>query len=634
MKKRLLRVGKLGLITGAFLFLAGQVKSQTTTFNFNGGIQNFTVPCGVDSLFIQAWGAQGGSGALGGANVAGGNGGLGGYAEGWLVVTPGDLLNIFVGGQGATPTGGFNGGANGGSTNAGGGGGASDVRVGGTAEADRVITAGGGGGGGRGGCDEGGAATGGIGGDGGSGGGGIGTNGNDSPTSGGVAGGGKGGNFAGVQGALGAKGLGCGGFSGTDGTATANGGGGTGGFGQTCCCSSSNSVPGGGGGGGGQIGGGGGGGGSAGTPGCSGNSKGAGGGGGGGSNYFGGVVNGTENAGIWLGNGQITITWNDPAPVASLSSTVSPICEGDTVTFVASSTNSPSSYTWAATGGVTILSGQGTNTITVSGATTGDLTVFATTACGDGPTTSPFTVTVNPLPNVTITASATTVCAGESVALSGNGANAGYSWDNGVIDGGLFTPGSTATYTVVGIDSNGCSNTASQTVTVNQLPIVALTAAQANPVCGGQDIVLTGTPAGGTYTEIAGSPTALTGNTFNAPAQGTWTVEYAYTDGNGCSDADAIDIVVNCMVGLEMIGSEGTMNVYPNPTNGNFTISSKGNINGSVQLFNELGQLVYEQAVTGVNKKQVEVKNLTPGTYQLKITSEGQIFSGKLNVTK
>jgi len=218
--------------------------------------------------------------------------------------------------------------------------------------------------------------------------------------------------------------------------------------------------------------------------------------------------------------------------------------------------------------------------------------------------------------------------------LSGNGANAGYSWDNGVIDGGLFTPGSTATYTVVGIDSNGCSNTASQTVTVNQLPIVALTAAQANPVCGGQDIVLTGTPAGGTYTEIAGSPTALTGNTFNAPAQGTWTVEYAYTDGNGCSDADAIDIVVNCMVGLEMIGSEGTMNVYPNPTNGNFTISSKGNINGSVQLFNELGQLVYEQAVTGVNKKQVEVKNLTPGTYQLKITSEGQIFSGKLNVTK
>jgi hypothetical protein len=634
MKKQLLSVGKLGLITGAFLFLASQVKSQTTTFNFTGGIQNFTVPCGVDSLFIQAWGAQGGSGATGGNSVSGGQGGLGGYAEGWLLVTPGDLLNIFVGGQGVTPTGGFNGGANGGASNAGGGGGASDIRVGGTAEANRVITAGGGGGGGRGGCDEGSASTGGIGGNGGFGGGGVGTNGNDSPTSGGVAGGGKGGNFAGVQGALGAKGLGCGGFSGTDGSTTATGIGGTGGAGQTCCCSSQNAVPGGGGGGGGQIGGGGGGGGSAGTPGCSGNSKGAGGGGGGGSNYLGGVVNGTENAGIWLGNGQVTISWNDPAPVASLTSPVNQICDGDTVTFVASSTNSPSSYTWAATGGVTILSGQGTNTITVTGATTGDLTVFATTACGDGPTTSPFTVTVNPLPTVTITASATVVCAGETVTLSGNGANAGYTWNNGISDGVAFTAVTTANYTVTGIDSNGCSNTASQVLTVNQLPNVNLTAAQGNPVCGGQDIALTGSPAGGTYTEIAGSPTALTGNTFNAPSQGTWEVEYEFTDANGCTNADTISIVVNCMVGLEMIGAEGTMNVYPNPTNGNFTISSKGNINGSVQLFNELGQLVYEQAVTGVNKKQVEIKNLTPGTYQLKITSEGQVFSGKLNVTK
>jgi hypothetical protein len=497
-----------------------------------------------------------------------------------------------------------------------------------------VITAGGGGGGGRGGCDEGSASTGGIGGNGGFGGGGVGTNGNDSPTSGGVAGGGKGGNFAGVQGALGAKGLGCGGFSGTDGSTTATGIGGTGGAGQTCCCSSQNAVPGGGGGGGGQIGGGGGGGGSAGTPGCSGNSKGAGGGGGGGSNYLGGVVNGTENAGIWLGNGQVTISWNDPAPVASLTSPVNQICDGDTVTFVASSTNSPSSYTWAATGGVTILSGQGTNTITVTGATTGDLTVFATTACGDGPTTSPFTVTVNPLPTVTITASATVVCAGETVTLSGNGANAGYTWNNGISDGVAFTAVTTANYTVTGIDSNGCSNTASQVLTVNQLPNVNLTAAQGNPVCGGQDIALTGTPAGGTYSELAGSPTALTGNIFNAPSQGTWEVEYEFTDANGCTNADTISIVVNCMVGLEMIGAEGTMNVYPNPTNGNFTISSKGNINGSVQLFNELGQLVYEQAVTGVNKKQVEIKNLTPGTYQLKITSEGQVFSGKLNVTK
>jgi hypothetical protein len=280
---------------------------RTATFNFTGGIQTFTVPADVcDTIFIQCWGAEGGAGDIGGAGTSGGAGGLGGYAEGYLVVNPGDILNVFVGGQGATPTGGFNGGANGGSTNAGGGGGASDVRVGGTSEAERIITAGGGGGGGRAGCESGVA---GVGGTGGSGGGGVGVNGADSPTSGGVAGGGKGGNFGAVQGAAGPAGIGCGGFLGSPGSAAATGTGASGGAGQACCCFSFGSIPGGGGGGGGQVGGGGGGGGSAGTTGCSGNDKGAGGGGGGGSSYTGGVLDGLTNSGIWSGNGQVIISY-------------------------------------------------------------------------------------------------------------------------------------------------------------------------------------------------------------------------------------------------------------------------------------------------------------------------------------
>jgi len=277
-----------------------------STFNFTGASQSFTIPACVDTIFVQAWGGQGGSGAVGGLGILGGSGGLGGYAEGFLVVTPGDVINVFVGGQGATPTGGYNGGAIGGAQNSGGGGGASDIRVGGTSEADRVLVAGGGGGGGRGGCET---ANAGVGGAGGVGGGGVGGNGGDSPTSGGVAGGGQGGNFGAVQGAFGAKGIGCSGFSGTDGTAASTGSGGVGGTGQSCCCFTNGSVPGGGGGGGGFLGGGGGGGGSAGTAGCSGNDKGAGGGGGGGSNYTGGVLNGSEQPGIWLGNGMITISW-------------------------------------------------------------------------------------------------------------------------------------------------------------------------------------------------------------------------------------------------------------------------------------------------------------------------------------
>ncbi|MCP9764303.1 beta strand repeat-containing protein, partial [Lacihabitans soyangensis] len=108
----------------------------TETFNFTGNLQTFIVPAGVTEIDITANGAQGGS------NNQGVLGGLGGVASGRLAVTPGQVLNIYVGGQN-----GYNGGGTAGTsvcTNAigGNGGGASDIRVGGTALADRVIVAG------------------------------------------------------------------------------------------------------------------------------------------------------------------------------------------------------------------------------------------------------------------------------------------------------------------------------------------------------------------------------------------------------------------------------------------------------------------------------------------------------------
>ncbi len=113
--------------------------ATTSTFNYTGGVQNFTVPANVTSITINAKGAGGISGTT---NA----GGTGGSAAGTLAVTPGQSYSIYVGGTGSTSTGGFNGGGNGvGSW--GGGGGASDVRFGGAALANRIIVGAGGGGG-------------------------------------------------------------------------------------------------------------------------------------------------------------------------------------------------------------------------------------------------------------------------------------------------------------------------------------------------------------------------------------------------------------------------------------------------------------------------------------------------------
>lgn len=543
------------LLSGLLLAGFGSANAQLSTFNFTGGIQTFTVPCGVDTVFIQTWGAQGGSGANGNSSAGatlGGAGGLGGYAEGFLVVNPGDVLNIFVGGQGATPTGGFNGGANGGSQNAGGGGGASDVRVGGTAEANRVITAGGGGGGGRGGCESQVAITGGAGSGGGSGL--AGANGQDAPTSGGSAGGGKGGNFGNVQGASGAAGTGCGGFLGSPGGTASTGTGASGGAGQSCCCFSFGSIPGGGGGGGGQVGGGGGGGGSAGTTGCSGNDKGAGGGGGGGSSYIGGVFNGATNPGIWLGNGMVQISWTPPMPPAHTITGASAMCAGDTANFSIPADQFSTFYTWTVPSALTFISGQNTTGISVTGTTPGTYMLYVYGVNGNcsltGPTDS-ISVTVNALPAVDATASAA-VCVGGSVTLNASGAST-YVWQPGALTGTSETvsPSSTTTYSLTGTDANGCVNTDTVTAFINQLPTLTVSANAA--ICAGDSTSISVSGAS-SYVWMPGN---LTGSAVSVAPTSTTTYTVTGTDANGCSNTGSVTVTVNALPTVTL-SSQGT----------------------------------------------------------------------------
>jgi len=264
---------------------------SSQTFTFTGSEQAFTVPTGVTSLVIHAYGAQGASGS----GAGGGVGGLGGYATGRLAVTPGETLYVYVGGQGNI----FNLGGTGGASGGGNGGGASDVRQGGNTGGDRVIVAGGGGGGGAMGClDDGSGDI--FGGAGGVGGGGAGGNGG-TPS-------GGGGGFGGTAGAGGAAGLGCSYALGQPGSS--DGTGGAGDAGGLC-------QPGGGGGGGGDMVGGGGGGGSRGTTECLYDDTGGGGGGAGGGSDLSGVAAGMTESGVRSGDGEVVICYQiggEPIP--------------------------------------------------------------------------------------------------------------------------------------------------------------------------------------------------------------------------------------------------------------------------------------------------------------------------------
>jgi M6 family metalloprotease-like protein len=94
------------------------------------------------------------------------------------------------------------------------------------------------------------------------------------------------------------------------------------------------------------------------------------------------------------------------------------------------------------------------------------------------PTRTLVTAMLGTLPIVIANTTATNVCEGIAVTLSGSGTTGvTYTWDNGVFDGMPFTPTTTKTYTLTGTSTNGCQNTANVVVTVNPAPPL-------NPISG------------------------------------------------------------------------------------------------------------------------------------------------------
>ena len=157
------------------------------------------------------------------------------------------------------------------------------------------------------------------------------------------------------------------------------------------------------------------------------------------------------------------------------------ICEGETTTLIA---NGGVSYAWS--------NGGATNSINVM--QSGIYTVTATNAEGCSNTAN-VTVNVNPLPNVNIIGN-NSFCQGDNITLTATGANM-YAWSNASTDAAI-TVSSAGNYTVTGTDVNGCSNTATKTVTVNPTYNVALT----HSMCEGESYNFYGQnlTTAGTYT--------------------------------------------------------------------------------------------------------------------------------------
>lgn len=236
-------------------------------------------------------------------------------------------------------------------------------------------------------------------------------------------------------------------------------------------------------------------------------------------------------------------------------------------------------------------------------------------------------------PVASFTSASTSVCAGSTVAYSNTstGSPTSYSW---TFTGGTpststqasptvtyATPG-TYSVSMTATNANG-SNTSTQNnyVTVNALPTVSLAAL--NPVCiNTAAFALTGgSPAGGTYTG-----TGVSANQFNpaTAGYGTFPITYSYTDGNGCSATSVQSITVGC-AGIEE-EAMSAFSIYPNPSEGLFTVASATQTIKSVNVYDGAGRLV--QVVRNSNtgaSVQVNMLNFSEGIYTIEINSENTI---------
>jgi subtilisin-like proprotein convertase family protein len=133
-------------------------------------------------------------------------------------------------------------------------------------------------------------------------------------------------------------------------------------------------------------------------------------------------------------------------------------------------------------------------------------------------------LTVNQVPTVTANASATNVCAGTNITMTGGGATS-YSWSGGVTNGQAFAASTSLTsFSVTGTDANGCTGTASRNITVTALPSPTITGL--NTICSGQSTTFTAS-GGTTYLWSTGSTsssiTVTVANTYTVTATNSGT---------------------------------------------------------------------------------------------------------------
>ncbi|MFH1320500.1 MAG: T9SS type A sorting domain-containing protein [Bacteroidota bacterium] len=257
----------------------------------------------------------------------------------------------------------------------------------------------------------------------------------------------------------------------------------------------------------------------------------------------------TDNNGC-VGTDDITVTVNTNPVVDSIKNTDNSSCvaPNGTITIYASSGNAP--YQYSIDGGTGF---QGSNNFTGLSAGIYNIVVEDINSClATGKDTIDNTVG----PSVDSLSITNVACNGDStgqIIIYATGATQ-YSIDSGLTfqGGSTFSNLGAGIYDIIVEDAGSCRAVSLETI--NEPPeLTATISPDPSIVCAGIDLVLDGTPGGGTGTYSSHLWTGDTGPlgstviqnpTFNSGAAGTFDLFYTVTDDNGCDTTDSITVTV------------------------------------------------------------------------------------------
>jgi hypothetical protein len=299
------------------------------------------------------------------------------------------------------------------------------------------------------------------------------------------------------------------------------------------------------------------------------------------------------------------------SPSVSLSANTTTICAGEPVVITASGADT---YTWN--------TGDLTAAITVSPNfnTTYVVTGYnSMSGCG---TTLTQAIMVNPSPVVIVIGSSPSVCSGKPLTLTAGGALT-YAWSNGGFGSSInVSPSSNTTYQVIGTNAYNCSTQADITVSVNPLPNV--TASSNNQlVCAGDPVVLIGGGAT-TYQWLTPNNFNMSGSPLTSFPSTSGTYTLTGTDANGCTNTAMVSLAVEACVGIGSIDAANGLNVYPNPTSGEFTVEMNSSSAKTVNVTDVTGRVILS-ANTEESTFNVNISQLAAGVYYVKVSSDNAV---------